>query len=404
MSLALRTLAALVLATATACGGGTSAPPATCDPTTCPDGCCLGDQCVTGAAATGCGHGGAQCEICAAGVACVAQRCEPPCSARTCAGCCAADGSCRPGVDDRAACGLSGETCQACAANLACAGARCVADSCATTCDGCCQADGTCVAWQSLIAASSKTSATTCGRRGEACATCDTRTLGCDDGACSPLDCAVTCPTGCCLPDGSCVAGASASACGGGGQSCDACGAWSCVDAVMTLPDGRDVRACYLPTGRTYDVLVLDATLPPLTAAGYSWDLLGGLPDPYVVAAGCDAGTWDPAFQAGPDPACAPRGTSTYYTDTLAPQWTNTTVLSALDARHLRLVGFAIFDRDTTTDDLIATCILEVRPTDASLAAFTRYQQILDGATLEVSCDDATRHGVATLHVQLLPH
>jgi hypothetical protein len=56
--------------------GGTSNNTGKCDATTCPNGCCnAAGQCTAGTTLNACGKGGAACEQCAPGKACIAQVC-----------------------------------------------------------------------------------------------------------------------------------------------------------------------------------------------------------------------------------------------------------------------------------------------------------------------------------------
>jgi hypothetical protein len=86
----------------------------------------------------------------------------------------------------------------------------------ATVCDGCCSADGVCRGGNAASA---------CGTGGAACTTCAAGDTCTEGGTCAAAlsACKEPCPRGCCGPDGTCTAGRLPEACGGGGQSCQAC-------------------------------------------------------------------------------------------------------------------------------------------------------------------------------------
>lgn len=105
-----------------------------CGPANC-DGCCSGWLCAVGTFGVACGSGGQPCSRCyeAEGTGrCVAQpdgggHCEnkPPCSPKTCSGCCYGD-VCAAGNQDFA-CGAGGNTCQDCVfLAQKCASGKCV--------------------------------------------------------------------------------------------------------------------------------------------------------------------------------------------------------------------------------------------------------------------------------------
>ncbi|AKV03538.1 hypothetical protein AKJ09_10201 [Labilithrix luteola] len=208
---------------------------AQCNASTCPNGCCSVDaagrqQCLQGIEATSCGRGGARCEDCvsegrscdASTRACTVGKCD----ASNCDGCCVGD-KCLPGLDN-ASCGTKGEACSSCKAGQLCdksatggGGGVCRGTtSCGpANCGGCCLPDGTCVAG---------TDSTACGKQGAACALCAAGQTCAPNGdpnertcqtppACSPANCA-----GCCQGN-NCVIATTPAACGKGGLSCSAC-------------------------------------------------------------------------------------------------------------------------------------------------------------------------------------
>lgn len=95
---------------------------------------------------------------------------------------------------------------QGCAAGQACVDGRCTCT--AASCAGCCDGDA-CVTGDSPTA---------CGIGGQACQACPSG-QGCSEGVCS--DCAATCTTGCCK--GAACTPVSLSACGAAGAACSTC-------------------------------------------------------------------------------------------------------------------------------------------------------------------------------------
>ena len=373
-----------------------STPPA-CNPSNC-EGCCLGETCVTGGYPAGCGTKGARCEVCAEGASCEAGRCVRPCGPDTCAGCCSATGECLAGASDAAACGENGAACAACGPAKACSAGKCVAATCDATCNGCCKPDGSCVPYAGE--AGSGRSKATCGARGSQCVAC-AGDGECDEGACRPNPASTPkCPIGCWASDGTCVAGTDPVACGSAGNSCDACGPFECMGAL----DGVPVLSagCFLPTTRTYDVLLLDASYPSFDDDGDSWDPFAGLPDPKVHAGACDLSvlTQDPKNVPG---GCLTQD-SAVVADTLGPSWGGAVLFSGIDARHLRLLSFWLYDDDVALNDAVADCQLVLNPTDRDRTVFQRFEKVLAGGVFEVSCSSPKRKDVAKLHVRIRPH
>jgi hypothetical protein len=176
-----------------ACTGGKCAggPPA-CDATTC-GGCCdARGICRPGSANTACGNEGESCQNCTSqGRTCSepGSYCAfvPSCSSTTCPnGCCDASGVCHDGRAD-GACGTGGQACSNCAqAGQACApsgfcynGPHCGPDTCA----GCCAADGACRPGSGPA---------NCGSFGALCENCTSQNLVCQAGACGVRG--ATCP------------------------------------------------------------------------------------------------------------------------------------------------------------------------------------------------------------------
>lgn len=127
------------------------------------DGCCdANDQCVTGTQAAACGEGGALCQSCEAGSACIDQTCQAPCGPGNCEGCCNANGVCIS-VSTNTECGGGGANCANCAASGGtCQNDACMMPACADSCNGCCNGE-TCVV---------ATTAAQCGAMGDACVAC----------------------------------------------------------------------------------------------------------------------------------------------------------------------------------------------------------------------------------------
>lgn len=223
-------------------GGGASA----CGPSNCPAGCCdANGTCRTGRDVRACGSIGGSCSDCVAGGfdrctrSRVCAREETSCDGSSCSGCCGVeDGTrlCLSGTEP-IACGRRGGTCDDCAEE----GRVCDASSriCGTTrcdasnCSGCCVGDK-CLTGET---------ATACGTGGVQCASCagsqecrlgaSGRRQCAGESTCGPQNCG-----GCCTPQGTCVTGNDTTACGQGGQACDACSASELCVAVG-LPNAR---------------------------------------------------------------------------------------------------------------------------------------------------------------------
>jgi hypothetical protein len=267
---------------------------------------------------------GDDCEPCDAPRVCVEGECRlpPECGPDNCDGCCSEDDVCHPG-DSGAACGAGGAACAFCSGD-----AGCVAGSCKLPCDsscaGCCDEEGNCL---------DGVDADACGKAGSACESCGNDV--CSNGTCVSAQCAATCE-GCC--DGNmCRIGLSEAACGAGGESCQTCsGGQSCIDAVCTVdPESM------------WDVVLVNAEVPPTNPDGGSWDPFGGLPDPYLEMNVGDV-----------------EGKSSHQSNTITPSWgTGEVVIENIPAQLLFYgpVYMGMWDYDPTWfDDFMFDCVVNV--------------------------------------------
>jgi hypothetical protein len=267
---------------------------------------------------------GDACGPCASPRVCVDDECllPPECGPENCDGCCTEDDACHPG-DDRAACGMGGAACAFCSGNAACMDGACILP-CDSSCGGCCDAEGNCL---------DGTSADACGENGSACESCGSDV--CSNGVCVNAQCAATCE-GCC--DGNlCRIGLSEAECGAGGESCQACAVGqTCLDAVCKVdPESR------------WDVLLVNAEVPPNNPNGGAWDPFGGLPDPYLEM---NVGNIE--------------GQSSHQNNTLTPSWnTGELIISDVTAELLFIgpVYMAMWDYDPTSfDDFMFDCVVNI--------------------------------------------
>jgi hypothetical protein len=149
--------------------------------------------------------------------------------------------------------------------------------------------------------------------------------------AAGPATCGpgMDCRSGCCY-QGICVPGNTTVACGASG-------------ACVTCPPGEACfgTTCMVDPSRTYDLVAVRATVNPTDPSGSSWDVFGGLPDPYVVVRLNDGRT----------------GMSSAQSDTLSPVW-NEVIIPAVSVQLLMSGIFVqLWDQDTppiNPDDLIA--------------------------------------------------
>ena len=255
------------------CNGGKCE--AACSFTTCPDGCCADDgTCVKPVTDAQCGAAGAACQACTGGKKCESGVCADPTKDCTdCPGCCSGGTTCLPG-DTPAACGASGAACVTCKPGEKCENGACVQAPVAcdkTTCpSGCCLPDETCVPFAAQ-------GVNKCGTNGEACNVC-TGGSPCQQGTCvGNLPCSSFCKQGCCTASGQCVEfpDQDAKQCGTGGVTCSACsGQLSCAQG-----------GCI--TDAVWEVWVVSAVIAAKKKDGKDWDtalFANPLPDPYVGA------------------------------------------------------------------------------------------------------------------------
>jgi hypothetical protein len=121
-------------------------------------------------------------------------------------------------------------------------------------------------------------------------------------------------------------------------------------------------------------VYLIDAAVPPTDPSGSSWDLFGGLPDPYVIVSIPDTGQ---------------SARSATIDNTLSPVW-DAAVLLGVTAQSLTSgsgISYAMFDEDIgSPDDPIGNCSGVVATSD------------LDGQPHQ-ACS-----GQLSLRVRFLPH
>ncbi len=237
------------------------------------NGCCAADgTCVKTPSKTQCGVLGAACVACKTGETCTSGTCADP--ANTCAscpGCCAGGSICLPG-DTLAACGVSGAACSTCKAGEHCDKGTCVTvtKKCdKTTCpSGCCLPDETCVPFGAQANGS-------CGKGGEACTVCKTGEV-CQLGTCvGNQPCFSYCKQGCCTASGQCLAYSKqdATTCGTGAVTCSAC------SKDLSCAQG----ACIADA--VWEVSAISAVIAAKDADGKDWDttlFTDPLPDPYL--------------------------------------------------------------------------------------------------------------------------
>jgi hypothetical protein len=120
---------------------------------------------------------------------------------------------------------------------------------------------------------------TSCGRRGEECIDCGTG-FACVNGICvvdSGVCSAASCPSGCCSGT-ACVQSDEQdwSACGTGGDACSQCTyGVRCSGGACTAE---------LDPDSSFFVRIVSVTVTERNAGQDNWDVLGGLPDPFVCA------------------------------------------------------------------------------------------------------------------------
>lgn len=220
---------------------GPTAPVVPCSAATC-HGCCAADGSCVGYGDQGvaaCGQGGRACDRCPGATQCKAGAClgNGGCSA-DCAGCCSGNTCVAVTVQSETSCGARGDTCERCIGGALCTGGACKHGCNATNCpDGCCQ--GT------LCVPPLQQTAGACGGAGSVCGTCAadqacTPGLGCRAaGSCGPSNCA-----GCCEGD-RCVTGSVDGSCGAGGLACRACASGTHCEAPYCIANdsGKHIGA-----------------------------------------------------------------------------------------------------------------------------------------------------------------
>lgn len=158
---------------------------------------------------------------------------------------------------------------------------------------------------------------------------------------------------------------------------------------------------CFLPTTRTYDVLLLDE----LPVVRRRRRLVGPLRRSARSEGARGRGDFSVLTQ---DPKNVPGGCltqdSAVVADTLGPSWGGAVLFSGIDARHLRLLSFWLYDDDVALNDAVADCQLVLNPTDRDRTVLQRFEKVLAGGVFEVSCSSPKRKDVAKLHVRIRPH
>ena len=169
-------------------------------------------------------------------------------------------------------------------------------------------------------------------------------------------ECAATCD-GCCDGD-SCLTGTSPTACGSAGGACAVC------DPGFVC----ELGGCTVDRTSRWDVLVDSGDVFEDNTGGGTWDIAGGLPDPYV-----DLVTTDDIEEL--------TGSSSAQGDTLAPNW-NQVVLSDVPAGALvdHGVTTTVLDDDLDASDSMGTCLVSLSDSDFTGDALTRICPFDEGA------------------------
>lgn len=176
----------------------------------------------------------------------------------------------------------------------------------------------------------------------------------CGDLACNGSETSGTCPGDCPVNpfcgDSVCSGGETAASCPGDCPT-TACTADPATCAGDTICVGG---SCVAAFGRAYRIVAVSATVPQRDPNGESWDVPGGLPDPYAVIS--LNGTT--------------LGTTTAVQDTLTPAWNQGTQPTAIPAGSTIRVD--LYDEDIAADDGIVACVLAPVTADhLHAAAFT---------------------------------
>lgn len=251
------------------------------------------------------------------------------CTPANCDGCCR-DDKCESGTIE-ASCGEGAAACETCSGAQRCTAGRCKEPCGPNTCQGCCDGD-TCLPGN----ATEK-----CGGEGGACGSCadEGASFVCSNQTCIDGSCRATCVNGCCTAAG-CQPGNAASACGTGGEACIDCGYGRTCSAAKT---------CAIDPNALWDFYVSFAVIPDKNASGGSWDVLGGAPDPYLIA----------YSSLG---ASSHTGQTTVQTDTTVPFWAEVPLKGIRAAELLNNLSFELWDDDYDFDDFIGGCKIPLTP------------------------------------------
>jgi hypothetical protein len=278
------------------------------------------------------------------------------CTPANCTGCCR-DDKCETG-NTTDACGTGAKACSTCSRTSKCTAGACKEPCGPNTCKGCCDGD-TCVAGNADGA---------CGEQGAACTKCTTSSLVCSNHTCIDGSCQATCTNGCCSAAG-CQPGTAANACGTGGEGCVDCGVGRTCSAA----------ACQLDRTSLWDVYISFAVVPDKNKSGASWDVLNGLPDPYLYVFTSEG-------------TSSHSGQTSTLTDTAFPFWAETPVTSVKASELLANTSVEVWDADVDFDDFIGGCPLTLTPA------------IFDGSLQSQICP-ATASGVeVTVYFRINPH
>jgi len=282
------------------------------------------------------------------------------CTPENCNGCCR-DDKCEPG-DLEEACGRRGKACQICYGEQRCTNGTCKEPCGPNNCAGCCDGD--------VCRTGEETGA--CGADGAACKDCkeEGSTFVCSNKQCIDGSCKATCANGCCAGE-RCEPGTAANACGRGGEGCVDCGFGRLCNATT--------RSCTIDPNALWDFYVSFAVLPETTVDGSSWDVLGGLPDPYLVAYSSEGSSMH-------------SGETQVQNDTTFPFWAETPLRGVKASELLNFLAFDVWDSDVDFDDLIGGCQIPVKP------------EHFDGSLRDYTCPPTPRAGEVKLYYRIRPH
>jgi len=209
-----------------------------------------------------------------------------------------------------------------------------------------------------------------CGADGAACTSCAAQgaSFVCSNQTCIDASCQATCVNGCCTAAG-CQPGTTASACGFGGEACIDCGYGRTCGAA---------RSCVIDPNALWDFYVSFASVPDKDKSGQSWDILGGAPDPYLVAFSSLGGV-------------SHTGTTTVQQDTTVPFWAEVPLEGIKAAELMNNLSFEIWDADVDFDDLIGGCKLPITPA------------MFDGSLQSYVCPETASHVSVELFFRIRP-